>query len=75
MNRRGCRRTLNLKKIAEPVVYHLRKGLLESSQYPDILTDKNGEFTEPDLWGKTEIPTEVGISRPAAEATGDVGRE
>lgn len=69
------RNSKNLKKIAEPLVYHLRKGLLESSQYPDILTDKNGEFTKPDLWGKTEIPTEVGISRPAAEATGDVRKE
>ncbi len=64
-----------LKKIADPLVYHLRKGLLESSQYPDKLIDENGEFNRPELWIKTEIPTGVGISRPATEATGDVGIE
>lgn len=64
-----------IKKAAEPLVYRIRQNVLASSQYPDTLRDLVGEFRKPTRWEKTETPTEVGVSRPATEATGDVAKE
>ena len=61
-----------IKAAAEPLVYRVRRNVLESSQYPEVLRDSIGEFSKPIRWEKTEPPTEVGVSRPATEATGDV---
>ena len=57
---------------AHPSIYHVRESVLADSQYPDELKDATGTFRKPNRWEKTETPTEVGVSRPATEATGDV---
>lgn len=64
-----------IKRAAEPLVYRIRQNILAASQYPDILKDSKGEFNKPSKWKKTETPTEVGVSRPATEATGGVVEE
>jgi hypothetical protein len=60
---------------ASPLIHHVRASALAASQYPETLFDSVGEFSKPNRWEKTETPTEVGVSRPATEATGDVVKE
>ena len=65
----------NSKKLKNAVgdnVYHIKSWMLEVSQFPEIVQDEKGNIFKPTRWHKAETPTEVGVSRPATEATGDV---